>query len=293
MIVWNWNCIWLALTLISCSSVSCSDHFTTDSLDASLEDFAFKTPLRHRHRPRTGALYQALLPANLSSIDVSIVRLRSRRLWNMGANFSFFHIPSRTMPLPHVKRLAIVYQNLGNWSSHFYGLKGYSLITPAVGFTVFDASNVSSKSIRKLSLSTMGKPISIHFPTLAIPDGMISKTRCVAFSGNGSFYLSEMSLPGVCYSGDQGHFAIVVPKESKHRLWYLWVVGSVLGISGMVVIVYVGMASARTLKTKKIQVERQAQADEDSILESRWVSGSKLPSAAVTRTQPVLENGGV
>ncbi|XP_018840677.1 uncharacterized protein LOC109005998 [Juglans regia] len=211
----------------------------------------------------------------------------------MGANFSFFHIPSRTMPLPHVKRLAIVYQNLGNLSSHFYGLKGYSLITPAVGFTVFDASNVSSKSIRKLSLSTMGKPISIHFPTFVLPNGMISKTRCVAFSGNGSFYLSEMSLPGVCYSGDQGHFAIVVPKESKQRLWYLWVVGSVLGISGMVVMVYVGMASARTLKTKKIQVERQAQADEDSILESRWVSGSKLPSAAVTRTLPVLENGGV
>ncbi|KAB2632861.1 hypothetical protein D8674_029108 [Pyrus ussuriensis x Pyrus communis] len=37
-------------------------------------------------------------------MEVSMVRLLSRRLWNRGAtNFSCFKIPSRTMPMPHVK----------------------------------------------------------------------------------------------------------------------------------------------------------------------------------------------
>lgn len=295
---WNLFICFLLLTLFSSSFVNgvsgSSDNSATESLDASLQAFAFKTLLRHR--PHTGALYKAILPANLSSIDVSIVRLRSRRLWNRGANFSFFHIPSRTMPVPHVRRLAIVYQNLGNLSSQFYGVKGYSPVTPVVGFLVFDASNVSAKSIRKLSLNTMGKPISIHFPSFALSEGMMSKTRCVAVNGNGTVYLSEMSLPaaGVCYCRDEGHFSIVVPVKRKklEGLWYLWVVGFVVGISGLVVMGYAGMASVRILKTKKIQV-MERQADEDLILESRWVGCSKMPSAAVTRTLPVLENGGL
>ena len=289
----SWNIIFLVLTLYFCSFVNSSDNFATDSLDASLQDFAFKTLIHHR--PHTGALYKAVLPANLSSIEVSIVRLRSKRLWNRGANFSSIHIPSRTMSVPHVKRLAIVYQNLGNWSSHYYGVPGYSLITPVVGFMVFDASNnASAKSIRKLNLNTTGKPILIHFPNLTLPEGMISKKRCVAFNGNGTFYLSEMSLPGICSSGDQGHFSVAIPVESKQkRRWYLWVVGGfVLGIPGILLTGYAGMVSVRILKTKKIQV-MERQSDEDLILESRWVGSSKMPSAAVTRTQPVLENEGV
>lgn len=292
----NFICL-LLLTLFCCSSfVNSSDYLTSESLDASLQAFAFKTLVRHR--PHTGALYKAILPSNLSSIDVSIVRLRSRRLWNRGANFSFFHIPSRTLPVPHVRRLAIVYQNLGNCSSQFYAVKGFSLITPVVGFLVFDASNVRAQSIRKLSLiNTMGKPISINFPNFALSDqGMLSKTRCVAFNGNGTVNLSEMGPPataGVCYCRDEGHFSIVVPAKRKKLkgLWYLWVGGFVVGISGLILMGYAAMVSVRILKTKKIQV-MERQADEDFSLESRWVGSSKMPSAAVTRTLPVLENGG-
>ncbi|XP_050250716.1 uncharacterized protein LOC126697677 [Quercus robur] len=285
----GWNLILLILTLYSCSFVNGSDSFGNDSLDASLQEFAFKTLVRHR--PLTGALYKAVLPTNLSSTEVSIVRVRSNTLWNKGANFSIIHIPSRTMSVPHVKRLAIVYQNLGNLSSHYYGMPGYSLITPVVGFMVFDASNVSDKSVRKLNLSTMGKPILINFSSLTPSGDMISKRRCIAFNGNGTVNLSEMKLSGFCHFRDQGHFSVGVPLESKQSRWYLWVVGFVLGIPGIVLMGYAGMVSARILKTKKIQV-MERQADEDLILESRWVGSSKMPSAAVTRTQPVLENEG-
>ncbi|KAJ7945001.1 DUF1191 domain-containing protein [Quillaja saponaria] len=289
----RWDFIQLVFTLIFfCSFVHSLDN-SAKSLNSLVQDFAFKTLVKHR--PHTGALYNAILPSNLSGMDLSVVRLRSRTLWNKGANFSYFRIPSRTMPMPHVRRLAIVYQNLGNWSSRYYGLPSYSLITSVVGFIVFDASNVSDSSIRNLSLNTMGQPISVQFPNFTFMEGMISGLKCVEFSDNGTVYLTELTKGGICHFENQGHFSVGVPVDRKQpqqqRLWYLWMVGFVLGLFGLVIVGYAGITSMRLLKTKKIQV-MERQADEDLVLVSRWVGGSsKMPSAAVTRTQPVLESG--
>ncbi|KAL5747601.1 hypothetical protein ACOSQ2_024898 [Xanthoceras sorbifolium] len=284
----NGNLIWLALGLCF-SSVLCSlENYTTDSLDVVLQDLALKS--LDRHRPHTGALYKAMLPANLSGMKVSIVRLRSRRLWNIGANFSNFHIPSRTITVPHVRRLAIVYQDFGNWSSLYYSVPGYLMIAPVTGFMVFDASNVRARRITKLSLNTTGKPIVIRFSNLTFSEGMISRARCATFSSNGTLHLSKMSMLSVCYSQDQGHFTIVVPLKRRPSLWYLWVLGFVLGFGVLVLVGYLGVVSLKLLKTKKIQV-MEKQADEDLVLDTIWVGGSKMPSATVTRTQPVLEDG--
>ncbi|KAM2075319.1 hypothetical protein ACFX1T_038220 [Malus domestica] len=191
-------------------------------------------------------------------MKVSMVRLLSRRLWNRGAiNFSCFKIPLRTMPMPRVKRLAFVHQNLGNWSSHYYSLLGYSLVSSVVGFTVYDASNTSSKSTAKLSLDTMGKPILVQFPNLTLDRSTSVAEKCASFSANGTVFLSEMRLPGVCLTTEQG---------------------------------YVGIVSSKRLKTKKIQT-MEKQAEEDLILENRCVYGSKISCAAFTRTMPALENG--
>ncbi|KAH7513803.1 hypothetical protein FEM48_Zijuj11G0024400 [Ziziphus jujuba var. spinosa] len=262
---------------------------SSDPLDGLVQDFA--SEMLYEHRFHSGSVYRAPSPANLSGVEVSIVRLRSRRLWNKGANFSYFRIPSRTTSVPHVKRLVLVYQNLRNWSSYYYQVPDYSFVTSVVGFKAFDASNVSAKSTTKISLNTMGKPILIHFPNLRLTRDMISRTRCVAFAANGTAYLSKMSFPGVCFSREDGHFSVVVPSRRKQRVWFWWSIGFVFGIVGLVLVGYVGMVSLRLLKTKKIQI-MERQADEDLVLASRWVGGSKMPSATVTRTAPVLENGG-
>ncbi|XVE64743.1 hypothetical protein DITRI_Ditri07aG0125800 [Diplodiscus trichospermus] len=282
---------WLIFSLFLFSShVHGLDNFANDSLDSSLQDFAFRALVRHR--PQTGALYKASLPANLSGVEVSIARIRSRTLWKYGANLSSFRIPSKTIPVPHVRRVAIVYQNLGNWSSHYYRVPGYSLITSVVGFMVFDASNPRARSLRIISLDTMGKPISIHFSNLKCPDGMNSAAaRCAVFSTNGTIHISEMILPNVCYTSDEGHFSVVVLQKRKRRPSYPWVIGVVLGFGGLVLISYLGLIFIRLLKTKRIQA-MERQADEGEVFDSRWVGSSKMPSATVTRTQPVLENGG-
>ncbi|GAU32637.1 hypothetical protein TSUD_71850 [Trifolium subterraneum] len=283
-----WDFIWvLIFTLCCCSLVHSLNNTASESLNSLVQDFAFRSMVKHRHQ--TGALYDALLPRNLSGMDVSIVRLRSRRLWNKGANFSYFQIPPRTVSIPHVRRLAIVYQNLGNWSSHYYNLPGYSLISSVVGFMVFDASNVRDRSFKNLTLNTMGHPISIQFPNLLFMSDNNSRARCVAFNGNGTFQLTVMSSPGVCHSRDQGHFSVVLPLEKKQGQWYMWLIGCVLGFFGLITLGYVGFSSLRLVKTKKIQA-MEKQAIEDMVLESRWVGDSKMPSAAVTRTQPVLES---
>lgn len=284
----NWNFLFLALSFTFCPFVHSLQGNDSISMDAFLQETAFKTLIRRR--PYTGALYRASLPANLSGMEVSVVRLRSRRLWEKGANFSHFGIPSNTLPVPHVRRMVIVYQDFGNWSASYFRIPGFSLLTPVVGFMVFNASsNTEPKNITKLSINTKENPIEIHFRDLKFPSGKSSNTRCAEFDENGAFHLTQMGSPDVCYSRKQGYFAVVSKLKRKKTSWYLWVIGFVLGVSGMVVAGYAAMVSIRALKTKKIQI-MEKQADEDLVLQSRWVGSSKMPSAAVTRTLPVLEN---
>ncbi|XP_044477258.1 uncharacterized protein LOC123204583 [Mangifera indica] len=293
----SFKIIWLVLCLYFSPSVHSSNNYTTNSLDEYLQDFAFKTLVHHRPH-HSGALYKPILPAELAGTRVSIVRLRSRRLWNIGANFSNIHIPSRTITEPHARRLAIVYQDFGNWSSHYYSVPGYSMVTPVIGFMVFDAWNIQAK--RKLDLNTMGRPIVIRFLDSSLSDERVSRAKCVAFSSNGTVHMSEMSVPNVCKSQDQGHFSIAVPlnlkkkkkKKKKNAMWYFWVIGFGLGFGGLILIGYVGILSMKVRKTQKIQV-MERQADEDLVLNSIWVGSSKMPSATVTRTQPTIEDGGL
>lgn len=282
--------ICLLFTFLFFHCVNSLNNVSSNTLDGLLQSFASET--LDEGGIHSGSLYRATPPANLSGMEVSIVRLRSRRLWNRGANFSYFSIPSRTTSVPHVRRLVLVYQDLRNWSSHYYQVPDYSFIASVVGFKAFDASNVSARVTPKVSLNTTEKPILIHFPNLTtLAEDVISRTRCVAFAANGTAYLSKMSFPGVCSSREEGHFAVVVPSRKKQRVWVWWAIGFVVGIVGLGLVGYIGMVSVRLLKTKKIQI-MERQADEDLVLADRWVGGSKMPSATVTRTLPVLENGG-
>ncbi|KAF8013345.1 hypothetical protein BT93_I1245 [Corymbia citriodora subsp. variegata] len=283
----------LVPTVFYLASADPTVKMATNSLDASVENSAFQTLVLRR--PHTGALYKALLPANLSGMEVSVIRLRSKTLWKKGTNFSGFTIPPRTSPVPHVKRLAIVYQNLGNWSSQYYSGPEYSLLTPVVGFKVYDASNVHSNSIIKLGLNTSGNPISIQFNALLNSSGKPSTGKCAAFYANGTVLLSAMGSAYTCYAQDQGRFSIIIPippETRKGKRGKCWVIGLVLGFVGMALMCYVGFMFLRMSRSKKVQV-MERKADDGELFKTIWVGGSKMPSATVTRTQPVLENGGL
>ncbi|GFP92606.1 hypothetical protein PHJA_001404800 [Phtheirospermum japonicum] len=243
-----------------------------------------------RQHPRTDELYNASLPEYLAGINVSVVKLRSTTLWKKGANFNDFIIPPKTLPIPYVKRLLIVYHNLGNLSSSYYTLSGYTLLSPIIGFLVYDASSYSNtKNLSRIELNTNEKPISIEFhgsSSLAY-----QRTKCAEFGFYGQFFLSDMILPNICYSKGEGRFSIVTPymKKEKCKLTF-WVVGFLGGFLGLILVGFAGKVGVRSLMSKRNQ-EMEKEADEGECLETYWIDNSKMPRAEVTRTKPVLESG--
>ncbi|KAL8543496.1 hypothetical protein ACS0TY_004150 [Phlomoides rotata] len=135
----------------------------------------------------------------------------------------------------------------------------------------------------------MGNPISIQFnnSTLAA-EQRIQRRKCAAFGAKGEVFISEMSVPDVCYSTSQGHFSIVVPLK-KQQMWPFWVIGFLAGFIGLILVVLAGTMAIRPFVGKRTQ-EMEREADEGVGLQTYWISSSKLPRAEVTRTQPILES---
>ncbi|KAH6825007.1 hypothetical protein C2S53_000659 [Perilla frutescens var. hirtella] len=268
------------------SLIHCLKSKLDESLEAILHEHAFRVML-HR-RPHTGALYNASLPANLAGMKVSAVGLRSTTLWRRGANFSDFIIPPQTLPVPYVKRLLIVYHNLGNCSSLYYTLSGYSLKTPVIGFLVYDASRFSSSNMSKLELDTRGKLISVGFQNSAVIKQSNQRGKCAFFGDTGEVSISEMSAPDVCCSRNQGHFSIVVPFK-KQQTWPFWIMGFLAGFVGLILVGLAATMAVRSFLGKRTQ-EMEKEADEGEYLQTYWITSSKMPRAEVTRTQPILES---
>ncbi|CAH8314286.1 unnamed protein product [Eruca vesicaria subsp. sativa] len=268
------------------------------SLSQSLEDFALKTLTNQHH---SGSLYRAILPNNLSGIEVSIVRLTGKSLWNAGARFSNVLIPARSVSVPPARRVAIVYQNLGNWSNHWYTVPGYRLITSVLGFRVLDVSD--QDDVKEISLK-MKNPVEILFRELW-DEKMLSRVSCVSFKAQNedkeAASVSRMILPGVCYGSSHGDYSVIEPLEkdkNKKKVvvlwrtwWWLWMVGLVLGFGLLWFLGFVCTMGLRILSRKKIQVMMEREANDGEVFERRWVGGSKMPSATVTRTLPESESG--
>lgn len=278
------------LLLKLCVLVQCSNNNSlTQSLDVILHEHAFKT-LVHQH---TGSLYNASVPSSLAGMKLTLVRLRSRTLWEKGANFSGFSIPPRTIPVPYVKRIHIVYNDLGNLSSRYFNISGYNLLTSVIGFMVYDApSHISTiTSLTKLDLRPMGQPISIEFKNLTRSiKGRTTTKSCAMFDENGKVSLSEMRFPNLCYTRNHGHFTIVLPLETKkkRRIWGFLVIGFVIGVFGVALVLVVGRMVLGICNSKRA-CEMEREAEEGEILESVMVGRSKMPIAMVTRTHPILE----
>ncbi|GFY97403.1 hypothetical protein Acr_11g0017090 [Actinidia rufa] len=259
-----------------------------DSLDDFLSDYAYTKV----SRPKTGILYNISAPANFSGIEVMFIRFRTRRFWLRGMNFSTFQIPPRILPMPFVKRFYVMYQNLGNWSSYYYNVPNYTLVTPIVGLLFYNATNSITRN-SKLSLRVNKDPILVYFPQIfVLEDHKNVSLQCARFGANGSVELTNMTLENACVAGDQGHFSIVMPMataKKMERFWKWWVVGFGVGIVGLILVAFVGVVMYKFVKRKRIgQMERQSERNE--ALDTTWVGMSKMPSATGIRTQPVLEN---
>ncbi|PSS24251.1 Lipoprotein signal peptidase [Actinidia chinensis var. chinensis] len=261
-----------------------------DSLDDFFRDYACAKV----SRPKTGILYNISMPANFSGIEIMFIRTKTRNFWRRGANFSTFQIPPGILPMPFVKRFDLMYQNLGNWSSYYYNVPNYTLVTPIVGLLFYNATNSSTRN-SKLSPVVNKDPILVHFPQISVSENHKNVSfQCARFGANGSVELTNMTLENACVTRDQGHFSIVVPSpppaaKKREKFWKWWVVGFGVGIVGLVLVAFLGVVMCKFVKRKRIgQMERQSERSET--LDTIWVGMSKMPSATGIRTQPVLES---
>nr|GMC88504.1 DUF1191 domain-containing protein [Ipomoea batatas] len=169
--------IWLFwLPQLGSAQLSGSALAAARSLDALLQDYAYQAFGR---RPKTGAVYEGSVPSNLTGIKVSALRLRSGSLRSKGVTYNEFEIPVEVRVHPYVKRLVLVYQNLGNLSMKYYPLSGYMYLAPVLGILAYDATNLSATNLQEWNITASDKPISIRFPDVkSVPGG--STAKCVS-----------------------------------------------------------------------------------------------------------------
>lgn len=181
------------------------------SLDNVLQKYAYRS-LFH---PKTGIIYDAQVPNNMSGIKVNAVRLRSGSLRSRGILYNEFDVPPGIVAKPYVRRLVIVYHNLGNWSSQYYSNSGFGfklrfkLVAPVLGLLAYDYSNFSSGNIEEIEIYATKKPISISFTTAVFPRALTP--MCISFHLNGTVSVSNVSsYPNICTTYNQGHFSLAV-----------------------------------------------------------------------------------
>ncbi|XP_072967555.1 uncharacterized protein [Typha angustifolia] len=270
--IWLLGSLLFSNLLFSHGQIFLNNITVIHSVDSVIRDRAFDVLVGRR----TSQVYDVPLPANFSGMVASVMRLRSKTFWNMGANVSAAHIPPRTLPLPHVRRLILVYQSWGNLSATYYDVSGYQLLSPVVSLLAYDATSnsTSSRSAMQLDLRALGDQISISFPRVAVRKGLNSSVKCVRFGLDGSMHVDDMSSSSssssYCTSTSTGHFTVVVPSEHSSP----------------------AERGKRTLNlSKKTRMKKMdKEAEDGEVLETAWIGKSRMPTAAMIRTQPVLEN---
>lgn len=263
-----------------CQLVQGSETYNRDSLDSFLYDYAFKKI----RRLRSGKLYSVAPPSNFPGMEVAVVRVRTRSLWNKGLSYGSLAIPPKMMPRPFTRRVDVVYQNLGNWSSCYYSVPNHTFVAPVIGFLAYDSTNNGVIELRAMG----GDPFVVNFSSIYSDVARNETMRCVRFDTNGTLELSSMMRESSCVVREQGHFSVVVPYEGKEDIeaYKWWIMGIAAGVVGLTWLVVVVVFGCKRKKMKKM--ERESERCEE--LETIWIGRSRMPCASGIRTQPVLES---
>ncbi|XP_020101317.1 uncharacterized protein LOC109719184 [Ananas comosus] len=294
--------IWLIGVLLP---YLCKAQSPARSLDALLQDYAF----RSFHHPHTGIIYDGTVPNNLTGIKIAALRLRNGSLKKRGfANYKEFTIPTGIVVRPYVQRLVLVYQNLGNWSSFYYPLPGYTYLAPVLGLLAYDAANLSATHLPELDIVASKSPILIEFTDVSpVPNGVVAK--CVWFNINGTAKIGELEAPATCSTNSQGHFSVVInssaippppapapapapgttPVHKSHSKVWKIVGGVVGGFLGLILLALLVVWIHRYLQEKRT-AKMIHQSETGIPLQMVQVGNFRMPQVPLMRTQPQLED---
>ncbi|KAI4331655.1 hypothetical protein MLD38_029819 [Melastoma candidum] len=242
------------------------------------------------------------------------MRLRNGSLRKHGVvSYKEFEIPTGVIVRPYTVRLVLVYQDLGNWSRVYYPLPGYTYMAPVLGLLAYDALNLTATNLPELDIEASGAPIRINFSSYIPVLPLGTTPKCVQFDSNGSVILSSLISGILCSTTQQGHFSIVVesiapspvpsgqppgtavlpppragPKKSSKEVGKI--VGSVIGGSALLAVLALLVLWARKHKQRTDIRRMERAADAGEALHMSTVGETRAPSAALTRTLPMLEH---
>ncbi|GJT30790.1 putative concanavalin A-like lectin/glucanase domain-containing protein [Tanacetum coccineum] len=281
------------------------------ALDATLQGYAYRAFLH----PRTGIPFDGIIPPYLTGIQVSAMRLRSGSLFHRGVQtFKEFRIPVGLREQPYVERLVMVYHNLGNWTTTYYTLPGYTYLAPVLGLLAYNGSDLSATNLPELDMWASDEAIIIKFGRItAIPDGLVAK--CVWFDLHGQVNFTNLESGNECWTFEQGHFSIVVENDSptvpaprepvppappeapapssrtKRNDSMVWaMVGSISGGIALLVLLGLLILWAWRYKKRKRMRELERAADAGEALRMTRVGSMRAPFALSTRTMPNIEH---
>ncbi|KAL1535949.1 hypothetical protein AAHA92_28670 [Salvia divinorum] len=283
-------CALMLFRHVEASSSSSQKNQSQDSLDSFLYNYA----LNSIPKPRTGQLYEVSSPANFSGMEVSVLRLRAHSLWKNGANLSSIEIPPMAaLPFPFTRRVDLVYQNLGNWSTSYYNVPNYTLVAPVAGLLAYD-SDTGPTSTMLVGLDMQGDSlITVVFRSVSLHQYDVTSLQCVRFAADGTLQLSNVTGGGgTCVWRGDGHFSIVAPrnmKKGKASRVKWWMIG-IPGVAAVAVLIAgIGIFCWKMCRWRNVRkMERIAERSEG--LNSTWIGSSRMPTATGIRTQPNLEN---
>ncbi|XP_051141586.1 uncharacterized protein LOC127258685 [Andrographis paniculata] len=305
LLVCVFGILWLQLAVSS----SGNGDLSARELDSLLQEYAFEALVR----PKTGIVYDGEVPANLTGIKVAALRLRSGSLRRRGvvSGYKEYRLPIGVVEQPYVTRVVLVYHNLGDLSSMYYPLPGYTFLAPVLGLLAYDASDLSARNLSELDIRAAGDPIAVVFPAVR-SDGYASPPMCVQFGLDGSVGFENVVNGSTCLTTSQGHISIVVAsppspapapapgggggtaagsgggKTSSKKVWII--AGSIVGGGALLVALSVLFLSLRQCSRRK-KIRRMEIASEAGIpLPMTPVGSTKAPVASETRTRPSLEN---
>ncbi|OAY65477.1 hypothetical protein ACMD2_20203 [Ananas comosus] len=264
-------------------------------VDRIVADAAVRS-YRTKHR-KTAVTFGFLLPPTLSGVSAEAARYRAGSLRRYGATIGEFSVPPGIVAHPHVKRLLVVSQNLGNLSSLYSShanVAGFEIVSPVLGLLFYNAAvaprNSSAKIIRILVAEN---PVRVNFSA----NTMARRSFCAGFELDGNVRITDRTASGVCEARVQGHFAVVViggggggGERIKAGGWKVVVMAAVAGAggAGLIGLLVVALASARRKRNRMAEMERRAY--EDEALRISMVGHVRAPTAGMARTAPVLEH---
>ncbi|QHO48541.1 hypothetical protein DS421_1g06310 [Arachis hypogaea] len=252
------------------------------TLDAILQDCAFKALIK----PKTGTPYDAQVPKNLSGVSVSALRLRSGSLRNRGfKSYKEFQIPIGVLEQPYVKRLVLVYHNLGNLSENFYPLPGYSYLAPVLGLLAYSGANLTGQDLPELNLVTSDNSILINFKDVKkfpIEQGHFS----IVVESSKIAPSPEPAAVAANFGDEHNHHH--GGNKDMSKVWII--VASVFG--GCIVFIILSLLIVRVKRAKRSMRIQQLEfaAESDETLHMASIGGTKAPLAVGTRTRPMIEN---